>query len=342
MESHIKHPQNSPLIETNHCCVQNICSENEEYSNIERDRFFFVRDSCSEKTNEGDGTERVYYRATNFISNLIFFVGSLLYLCISIMEWKFSYLHLDDYDYDYDYNDDEGHYKNSSITKLAFSSFSSFKPALKGSEQEFFVANHRRMNIFGAILFFINSIGEIITSTISVRSIDDSDWGLEMKCIYLFNVSAAITFGSAATIDLFSYDFKGDWPDITSASLNMCSACFSLTATKWYQNITTIAEKSCLILSGEVLFFLGSLVDLILSVLDAYGSSKQNLLLQWNIFSSVLWLIDSILYLINGFCETNWFANNYTKKYTSGRHTLIPQNSEDQIVESTFTPETSS
>jgi hypothetical protein len=121
-------------------------------------------------------------------------------------------------------------------------------------------------------------------------------------------VAVQLTFGAAAVCDLMS-------ALIYREASPSCSYDFSIAAVHWYLVnailVLSAKQRSCrsrftsLSLIGDVLFWIGSVIDVFLSYFFNTRSSDAiwRLVSIGKVVSSLLWLIDSILYILANIYE---------------------------------------
>lgn len=119
-------------------------------------------------------------------------------------------------------------------------------------------------------------------------------------------MAVAVAFGAAALCELLAvYLYENDRPILEGRAYIASSHVYLISAVlqvrhRWpsFETISDAMEGS-----GDALFLLGSIIDAVLSYLNDPEMSHLNLLVlaRWNLVSAVLWLVDSVLYILSDF-----------------------------------------
>jgi len=245
---------------------------------------YLLSQSSSCSTSSSQFVEEDYHLKSSIPSNVIFLLGSVLYLKLSHMDLidANSYYDNNNEDYDDDYDDD--YYYNQYINKYT---------VISG---------------FGALLFVFNAIWDIYWCFGREREwreqIDagyESDDEEENEAYHREerqNLISAITFGIAGLIDLAvsfinNEDVTANFTIIT-ANIYLLSAISALKGTI----LSCPSIPTGLALIGDLLFFLGSLIDVAVSLISdpEIFNLNDRILAKWGCVSSTLWLINAVLY----------------------------------------------
>lgn len=242
--------------------------------------------SSSESTSSGSSSspstlsllqlaEPDYHLKSSIISNVSFLVGSILYV-------KTSKIDLINSNYEDDYAYDDGYYDYD--TKIN---------------------NYRIINLVGALVFVFNASWDMYWCFGRERERkensgeddeEDEIYRVEEKRSFL----SALAFGTAGSIDVVVSFYIENYKIavilyIVSSHIYLLSAILTLRATTF----SCHSIPAGLTLCGELLFALGSMIDVVISYISDPELSHLNdhTLAEWGCLSSVLWLIDACLYL---------------------------------------------
>ena len=212
------------------------------------------------------------------MANCCFFVGSILYLGVSV--WNV----IDAYRYYGEHYDDDD------------------------EENEQFWTGYRLLSSTAAIMYVANSlidgrvaIFEIRGKRESIRFGEDPRW----------EIGAAVTFGVAALFDFLSALIWNDndmWPGYFTGSaavdIYLLNAVLVITGRK--PNFTTLPES--FMSAGDILFLIGSAIDVIISFVDnPKAPSSRSILIAWLSFaSSALWFLDALLYICADYFDDDY------------------------------------
>jgi len=231
-----------------------------------------------------------YHLKSSIPSGIAFLIGSSLYLDLSrmdLVDTNYYYGNIDDdYEYDEVYDEvyDDDYYYNKYVNK-------------------YFI-----MSIFGAIFLVCNALWEIYwcfgrerewkESINAGYESDDEEENEAYRREERQNLSSALAFGAAASIDLvaaFIPNYKiGAQFYVVSAHMYLLSAILALRGTV----LSCPSIPIGLALAGDILFALGSLIDVTVSLIsDPFLFQLNDIILaQWSCVSSILWLTDALLY----------------------------------------------
>jgi len=238
--------------------------------------------SCSLSSSQF--AESNYHLKSSIPSTVLFLVGSILYMELSRMD-------LIDADYYYeDSNDDDNddtdndYYENPYFNKFTI------------------------MSIFGALLFVVNAIWDIYWCFGRERewkekinagyASDDEEENEAYHREEQQNFYSALAFGTAGSIDLATAFIQDD--DIVAnitvftSNLYLLSAVLALKGTV----LSCPSIPTGFALVGDILFALGSLIDVAISFISdpEFLHLNSRILAQWSCLSSSLWLMDALLY----------------------------------------------
>lgn len=231
-------------------------------------------------------TEDDYHLKSSIVSNISFLIGSMLYLKTSTMDLVDSNYY--NYDDDYDYNYDDDYYAG----KKKFNAYSF-------------------ISFIGALVFIFNAAWDMYWCFGREREREDnikkgyeSDDEIENEACRAEerrNFNSALAFGVAGSIDLVvSFCIqKGRIAailSIASAHIYLLSAIITLRASTFScHSISTILTRC-----GEVLFAVGSIIDVVISYISDPTLARLNDhdLAKWACVSSILWVTDAWLYLL--------------------------------------------
>jgi hypothetical protein len=216
------------------------------------------------------------------LSNAFFFTGSLLYVWISC--WNFRRL------------------GNDIMSNIAPPSMSTIDNTFSGGLRD--VSLYFIVSILAPLSYVVDAVLEL--GDLPIVESGHLQQGFHDKP--RLEVGVQLTFGAAAVCDLMSaLIYREESPS--------CSYDFSIAAVHWYlvNAILMLSTKqlSCrsrftsLSLIGDVLFLIGSIIDVFLSYFFNTRSSDAvwRLVSIGKVVSSLLWLIDSILYILANIYE---------------------------------------
>eukprot|EP00555_Chaetoceros_dichaeta_P002237 CAMPEP_0198252846 /NCGR_PEP_ID=MMETSP1447-20131203/3296_1 /TAXON_ID=420782 /ORGANISM="Chaetoceros dichaeta, Strain CCMP1751" /LENGTH=337 /DNA_ID=CAMNT_0043938237 /DNA_START=17 /DNA_END=1030 /DNA_ORIENTATION=+ len=232
-----------------------------------------------------------YHLKSSIPSNVSFLLGSALFLELSriylIKASHFDNTNDEDDDYDDDYDWDsyyEFYYNHYKDLYLPF------------------------VSIFGGLFMILNAMWEIYWCFGRER-----EWREEINAGYASddeeeneayhreerqNLSSALAFGTAACIGFGNNFIKNEEivpiVEIVSSNMYLLSAMLALRGTV----LSCPSLPTGLALVGDILFALGSVIDVAISLISDPEISRLNdyILAQWDCVSSTLWLIDALLY----------------------------------------------
>lgn len=237
----------------------------------------------SSQPTEPDYTD--YHLKSSIPSNVTFLVGSMLYLKMSRMDLVDAAYY---YDNDYDYGDDyDYYYYDTHFNKYAV------------------------MSLTGSLMFIANAIWDMYWCYGR-----EKEWKKQIELGYesdneevneayhkeeMRSFSAALAFGTAGSIDLGATFIKN--ADIVAnitivtTHIYLLSAILALRGTSF----SCPSIPAGLTLTGDLLFAIGSVIDVIISYLSDPEISHFNdlTLAQWWSFSSILWFVDACLYFLS-------------------------------------------
>lgn len=214
------------------------------------------------------------------LSNFFFFFGSIFYLFTSI--WTIVDAYRDaaeekDYDDDEASDDDEDY-------------------------DEPFWSVYKLISSLGALMYLTNALvdgrvafAEIIGQEGAVGRFGGTSPKLE--------VAAAITFGVAALCDLLSElvwnddnAWFGYFAGCAAVNIYLVNALLVLSA----RRPTFKSLPQTLMSAGDILFFIGSIIDVLISLIDnPKAPLSRGIKIAWSSFTSAtLWFIDSLLYML--------------------------------------------
>ena len=206
-------------------------------------------------------------------SNIMFLLGSTCYAILSVLDFESMG---DDEDDDY-YGDDDG--TQSQSVDISF---------------------YTVLSIVAAGLLISNALIDL-GRCLHVVKVEQRYPSLFHRAL-IQDSSSAIFFMSAAAIDLYGafpqHNYK---PGGVSGAMSMLSAHLYLLSA-WpvlNQNCSCNSEAATLNLVGEIMFLVGSTIDVGISYLSDPDIVKANqlILLRLSLLSSLLWVLDAILYL---------------------------------------------
>ena len=247
----------------------------------------------------------------SFPSNIFFLIGSACYIILSVMDFKWA---------DY-YSDDGYYYKYVSNEEEEVSSKIDYYSCL---------------SILGSVLFFMNATIDMSLCFYHVKTDETNEltlWHKELRV----DSSSAFFFGCGALMDLSralasppeepNADASG-MLDIVSSHLYFFSAVCAMTGLTFDRK----NKVAMLNLTGDVMFMVGSLIDIIVSYIsdpDIVTANYHIFLRLW-LFSSVLWFVDAALYLLANCLFWNQIKNSDDE--VDSRMLLQAKNSEDGTV----------
>lgn len=207
------------------------------------------------------------------IPSLSFLLGSIVGFIISLMsigqvKEYYDYGYYDDY-YD-DYNDDIVFVRNTLLFTLS---------------------------ICASVLYMLNAAGDVYQCILIMKNNHHihSLFHEEIACDSI----AALTFGTAAIIDAWS-SFQSD--DISASAGIISSLIYLTSAVSSLLDFCCECERPSLTFTmiGDILFFIGSLIDVLISFVSDPDITYINpiLLSYASLFSSSLWLSDAVFYVI--------------------------------------------
>jgi hypothetical protein len=219
-------------------------------------------------------------------SNVLFFFGSFCGVTLSVLDlqWNLKWGDDDYYYYEYYYS----HYNAS--TKSLKNKFSLYSC----------------LSIGGAGLLILNAGLDLYRCLCTSKRDHMSLCGGDLRG----DTCAAILFGIAATIDLRGALSSTGGPGgvngvmwLLSSHLYLFSALSAMTSI----NYKCDSKPVVLNLVGDVMFLIGSLIDVVISYISDPDiiSESQNVLLRLALLSSVLWLTDAMLYISANFLVWN-------------------------------------
>ena len=247
----------------------------------------------------------------SFPSNIFFLIGSACYIILSVMDFKWA---------DY-YSDDGYYYKYVSNEEEEVSSKIDYYSCL---------------SILGSVLFFLNAAIDMSLCFYYVKTDETNELTLWHKDLRV-DSSSAFFFGCGALMDLSralasppeepNADASG-MLDIVSSHLYFFSAVCAMTGLTFDRK----NKVAMLNLTGDVMFMVGSLIDIIVSYISDPDivAANYHILLRFWLFSSVLWFVDAALYLLANCLFWNQIKNS-DKEQDSGM-LLKAKNSEDGTV----------
>mmetsp|Transcript_4294 Transcript_4294/g.8223 ORF Transcript_4294/g.8223 Transcript_4294/m.8223 type:complete len:343 (+) Transcript_4294:243-1271(+) len=209
-------------------------------------------------------------------SNLLFLFGSICCTIISLLD---MYSDSNDADNDDD-GDDDGNFS-------------------------FYVY----ISLIGASLFVLNALVDLSKCLFLEKYSNFKKSCFQQE--FLSKVSSALLFGCAAMLDLmdsvsvnvfsrYDGDDAGECMDFVSAHLYLLSAICAIVNSDIYGAYTSTSSHEMLNVVGDVMFMVGSLIDVGISYISDPDlvSSNQYFLLRLGMLSSVLWVIDALFYLV--------------------------------------------
>ena len=247
-------------------------------SDDNHDKTFFVIDHHQQIDFDGtdgssesstDSTFDVKALILEASSNLSFFVGSGFYVWTAIMDWQWI-IKLENSD------DDYYAYYDPNLVHFELNLYSWF-------------------SIFGALFMILNAVLDFFLTIHAARSSDvKTFWHRDITSDML----SAIAFGVAASIDFWATFQSGNVLDllntasIVSANIYLLSAIFSLIGKPMCKCYTS---DGMLAFIGDLLFLLGSLIDVVISFLFDPEIARVNgkILYRSSAISSFLWLTDA-------------------------------------------------
>eukprot|EP00978_Attheya_sp_CCMP212_P025079 scaffold80008_cov47-Attheya_sp.AAC.1 len=207
-------------------------------------------------------------------SNGLFFVGSAIQVGVAaydVRDYRQNPSSLND-DYD-DYDDKQ--------------------PFVMG----FAVTVYNALSFFAAFTFIMNAVIDVAWARNDMHGQKTTRFNKDTRVA----MAVAILFGIGALFENLSLVFSND---------DRASAALTLVATHTYllSGIITVRSTSpscadtsvALATSGNILFLAGSLIDAIISYVGDPDIIEVNVLVlaSWNLVSSILWLLDAILYIL--------------------------------------------
>mmetsp|Transcript_2600 Transcript_2600/g.3992 ORF Transcript_2600/g.3992 Transcript_2600/m.3992 type:complete len:363 (+) Transcript_2600:39-1127(+) len=233
--------------------------------------------------------ERKLYTSTYFYflcwSETLFFMGSLFYTCLSFMELRDAYDEAGDgdgdYDYDYDYEEEDDNYELSYkiIYALAAGSFL-LSGIVDWTWARSLHSKHEK------------EVSTKVCSTMQTPSMEEI---------------VAIFLSTAGFIDLIGAIllFHDNEPLSSVMSLIAChfylfEACAAMLERKLLgYSLAFFALARTLSGMGDALFLIGSLIDVGIAYCGLVPGWADTVgMAWWDVFSSVLWQIDSIFYIV--------------------------------------------
>jgi len=229
-----------------------------------------------------------YHLKSSIVSNLLFMNGSIIYMQLSRMDLDYAnnndesnHINDDAYDGGYDYYADEKKWDNYTILQFV-----------------------------GAIGFVFNATWDMYWCYGRERErqekidkgeeSDDEEENELSRADEKRTFSASFAFGIAGSIDLvvalyIQNDNIAAMLSIASSHIYLLSAILSL----WASTFSYDSIPTCLALCGDLLFALGSIIDVIISYISDPEILRlsDNVLAGWACLSSALWVIDACLYL---------------------------------------------
>lgn len=117
-----------------------------------------------------------------------------------------------------------------------------------------------------------------------------------------WQLSATIIFGIAALMDMLGTLVFGSgngaldyFPSAVAVHLYLLESILALCCGSYYEYDSSTANG--LLLGGNVLFFMGSFIDVVISYLEVFQKDRVRRLEYWALLSASLWLLDAFLYI---------------------------------------------
>jgi len=234
-------------------------------------------------------------------SNFCFFLGSVLYVFTNTWSVIDAYRYYGEEDDD-DEKSGDGDY-----------------------ESEPFWNAYKLLTSAAALMYLANALvdGQVAVAEVR-RKVGSGRFGDDPR----WEIGVAITFGVAALCDFLSELIWNDdnmWPGYAAGcaavDIYLLNAVLVISGRK---PIFTSLPQS-LMSSGDILFLIGSIIDVMISFLDnPKAPSSRSIEIAWSSFaSSVLWFLDSLLYILADHLEDD---DDY-----SSVESVSSQNSDDSV-----------
>jgi len=244
-------------------------------------------------------------------SNVVFFVGSILYLILSVIDFQYGDYYYGEY-YHGDYYDNQ----MDSITNVDGSTANITSAVVDGMDNEsdtgatsdtIKIDSYTMLSIAAASAFILNAIIDFCRcvhyrhTNSKVHSLWHEDIRADVITAILFGIAACIDLWGAIIYGISAYTDTSEKliarATLVSTQVYLLSAIAAIMGLDWKCKSLVLL----LAITGDILFLIGSIIDVVISYLYVIPAAVQSvdpvLLLKLSLVSSTLWLVDSILYL---------------------------------------------